>query len=79
MIELTFKINLVDDWRMLGQSISLKFSLETRLESESFETLIDFLSQIYEKKPVPFSPMNYGVIGLEQVVHEVYTTHTFIV
>jgi len=27
----------------LGQSISLKFSLETRLESESFERLINFL------------------------------------
>jgi len=28
----------------LGQSISLKFSLETRLESESFEPLINFLA-----------------------------------
>jgi len=28
----------------LGQSISLKFLLETRLESESFEPLIDFLA-----------------------------------
>ena len=28
----------------LGQSVSLKFSLETRLESESFEPLIDFLA-----------------------------------
>ena len=28
----------------LGHSISLKFSLETRLESESFEVLIDFLA-----------------------------------
>jgi len=28
----------------LGQSISIKFSLETRLESESFEPLIDFLA-----------------------------------
>ena len=27
----------------LGQSVLLKFSLETRLESESFEPLIDFL------------------------------------
>jgi len=27
----------------LGQSVSLKFSLETRLESECFEPLIDFL------------------------------------
>jgi len=26
----------------LGQSVSLKFSLETRLESKSFEPLIDF-------------------------------------
>jgi len=28
----------------LGQSISLKFLLETRLESESFELLINFLA-----------------------------------
>jgi len=28
----------------LGRSVSLKFSLETRLESESFEPLIDFLA-----------------------------------
>ena len=28
----------------LGGSILLKFSLETRLESESFEPLIDFLA-----------------------------------
>ena len=28
----------------LGQGVSLKFSLETRLESESFEPLIDFLA-----------------------------------
>ena len=28
----------------LGQSVSLKFSLETRLESEFFEPLIDFLA-----------------------------------
>ena len=29
--------------QLLGQSVLLKFSLETRLESESFEPLIDFL------------------------------------
>ena len=28
----------------LGQSVSLKFSLESRLESENFEPLIDFLA-----------------------------------
>jgi len=28
----------------LDQSVSLKFSFETRLESESFEPLIDFLA-----------------------------------
>jgi len=33
----------------LGQSISLKFSLETRLESESFEPLIDFLAFLVQK------------------------------
>jgi len=30
--------------QLLGQSVSLKFSLETRLESESFEPLINFLA-----------------------------------
>jgi len=33
----------------LGQSVSLKFSLETRLESESFEPLIDFLAFLVPK------------------------------
>jgi len=33
----------------LGQSVSLKFSLETRLESESFEPLIDFLTFLVQK------------------------------
>ena len=33
----------------LGQSISLKFSLETRLESESFEPLIDFPTFLVQK------------------------------
>ena len=30
--------------QLLGQSVSLKFPLETRLDSESFEPLIDFLA-----------------------------------
>ena len=33
----------------LGQSVSLKFSLETKLESESFEPLIDFLAFLVQK------------------------------
>jgi len=33
----------------LGQSVSLKFSLETRLKSESFEPLIDFLAFLVQK------------------------------
>jgi len=33
----------------LGQSVTLKFSLETRLESESFEPLIDFLAFLVQK------------------------------
>jgi len=33
----------------LGQSVSLKFLLETRLESESFELLIDFLAFLGQK------------------------------
>ena len=35
--------------QLLRQSVSLKFSLETRLESESFETLIDFLTFLVQK------------------------------
>jgi len=33
----------------LGQSVSLKFSLETRLESKFFEPLIDFLAFLVQK------------------------------
>jgi len=33
----------------LGQSVSLKSSLETRLESKSFEPLIDFLAFLVQK------------------------------
>jgi len=33
----------------LGKSISLKLSLETRLESEPFEPLIDFLAFLVQK------------------------------
>ena len=33
----------------LGQSVLLKFSLETRLESESFEPLINFLTFLVQK------------------------------
>jgi len=35
--------------QLLGQSVSLKFSLETRLESESFEPWIDFLAFLVQK------------------------------
>jgi len=35
--------------QLLGLSVSLKFSLETRLESESFDTLIDFLALLVQK------------------------------
>jgi len=33
----------------LSQSVLLKFSLETRLKSESFEPLIDFLAFLVQK------------------------------
>ena len=33
----------------LGLSVSLKFSLETRLESESFKPLINFLAFLVQK------------------------------
>jgi len=35
--------------QLLDQSISLKFSLETRLESESFKPSIDFLAFLVQK------------------------------
>ena len=35
--------------QLLGQSVSLKFSLKTRLESKSFEPLIDFLAFVVQK------------------------------
>jgi len=35
--------------QLLGQSVSLKLSLEIRLESESFEPLIDFLAFLVQK------------------------------
>jgi len=35
--------------QLLGQSVLLKFSLGTRLESESFEPLIDFLAYLVQK------------------------------
>jgi len=35
--------------QLLGQSVSLKFSLETRLESESLESLINFLAFLVQK------------------------------
>jgi len=35
--------------QLLGQNVSLKFSLETRLESESFEPLVDFLAFLVQK------------------------------
>jgi len=35
--------------QLLGQSVSLKFLLETRLESDSFEPLIDFLAFLVQK------------------------------
>jgi len=35
--------------QLLGQGISLKFSLETRPEPKSFEPLIDFLAFLVQK------------------------------
>ena len=48
----TSEVVLGSFWLMLpglGQSVSLKFSLETRLVSESFEPLIDFLAFLVQK------------------------------
>jgi len=35
--------------KALGESILLKFSLETKLQSKSFEPLIDFLAFLVQK------------------------------
>ena len=49
----------------LGQSISLKFSLETRHESESFEHLIDFLAFLVQKLWFKINKLiNYRIMGL---------------
>jgi len=49
----SFRVNLAHVARPraqpLIQSVSLKFSLETRLESESFEPLINFLAFLVQK------------------------------
>jgi len=49
----SFRVNLAHvTWpraQPLGQGGPLKFSLETRLESESFEALIDFLAFLVQK------------------------------
>ena len=49
----SFRVNLAHvAWpraQPLGQSVSLKFSLETRLESESFGPLIDFAAFLVQK------------------------------
>jgi len=53
----------------LGQSISLKFSLETRLESESFERLINFLVFLVQNLWSKMNELiNTFVSGLIQVV-----------
>ena len=55
MSDVISEVVLASFWLMLpraqplGQSVSLKFSLETRLESESFEPLIDFLAFLDQK------------------------------
>jgi len=35
--------------QLLGESVSLKFSLETRFESDSLEPLINFLAFLIQK------------------------------
>ena len=55
MSDVISKVVLGSFWHMLtgaqplGQSVSLKFSLESRLESEPFEPLIDFLAFLVQK------------------------------
>ena len=47
MTDVISEVVLGPFWFMLP--VSLKFSLETRLESESFEPLIDFLAFLVQK------------------------------
>jgi len=46
-----------------GQSISLKFSLETRLESESFKPLIDILAFLVQKLWSKINKLNIYLIS----------------
>ena len=57
---------LVPDWvQPLDRSISLKFSLKTRLESTSFGTLIDFLVFLVQKLWSEINKQsNYLIMGL---------------
>jgi len=48
----------------LDGSISLKFSLETRQESVSFETLIDFLAFLVQKLWPKINKINNPITGL---------------
>jgi len=47
----------------LGQSFSLKFSLETRLESESFEPLTDFLAFLVQNLWFKINKLNNHLIS----------------
>ena len=48
----------------LDGSISLKFSLEARLESESFEPLINFLAFLVQKLSKNNKLINHVISGL---------------
>jgi len=50
--------------QLLDGRISLKFSLQTRLESESFEPLIDFLAIFGSKGMIQNKQINYVIMGL---------------
>jgi len=62
----------------LGQSISLKFSMETRLESDSFEPLIDFLAFQVQKlwslslKPWPWSNLSLRPWPKPNCLHDIF-------
>ena len=45
--------------QLLGQSVTLKFSLETRLESKSFEPLIDFLAFLVQNLSFKINKLFY--------------------
>ena len=63
LVHMQLRLFWLQQAQPLGQSISLKFSLETRLESESFEPLIDFVAFVVQKLRSKISKLINYLIG----------------